>query len=225
MDTDLKKDTIEEGVVIKRPLKKYILISSISLIIFVSLLTIYLVIRERNTPPDIIDPGISAPSLDDSQLQNVDFLNICVINNEEIQALIDTFETYQIQKDALGVLSLFTTPQKSSDITDFNNLSGEDTDIGQPRLFNNVSFNYNTTSYERSENPTFHSTNTCELLVTEQRSYYGGPTNPTYLDPESMEFKLTVVKKDNEWKVDRYESTNTNIKESRYSGFLMEMEY
>ncbi len=148
-------------------------------------------------------------------------LDNCVSDKSEILAVVNTFETLQKNKDSKGVLGLFTPPQSQAEISDYQNLSGEDAHIS-PRLYNNVSTNYNTQSYKVSQEPTKSTDSSCGVVVEEQRSIYGGPANPQYLPAQTQNFALTLTKQNGEWKIDQYQSQDTRIKKGKYAGFLME---
>ncbi|PIP17240.1 MAG: hypothetical protein COX44_00965 [Candidatus Portnoybacteria bacterium CG23_combo_of_CG06-09_8_20_14_all_37_13] len=148
-------------------------------------------------------------------------LDNCVSDKGEILAVVNTFETLQKNKDSKGVLGLFTPPQSQAEISDYQNLSGEDAHI-LPRLYNNVSTGYNTQSYKVAQEPTKSADNFCGVLLEEQRSNYGGPTNPQYLPAQTKDFALTLIKQNGGWKIDQYQSQDTRIKKGKYAGFLME---
>lgn len=144
----------------------------------------------------------------------------CIAEKDNILSLVATFESLQQSKNSKGVLQLFAPPQLPQDVKDYLNLSGEDTN-SSPRLYNNVSTNYNTLSYKVTQPPTQNSVGTCSVGVEEQRSYYGGPTNPGYLPPTSEEFTMVITKQD-VWKIEQYLSQRANVRKGEFSGLLME---
>lgn len=167
-----------------------------------------------NTQPPI-QTGSTATSV---PTQVVDY---CITEKDSILSVIINFETLQKNKDPKGVLALFTAPQLQDEISDYQNLSGKDTNI-EPRLYNNVSTNFNTQSYKITQQPAKSSNNSCVVQVEEQRSDYGGPTNPQFLPARTESFALILIKQNGEWKIDQYQSLNPKIKKGKYSGFLME---
>lgn len=144
----------------------------------------------------------------------------CIAEKDSILSVVATFESMQQSKNSKGVLQLFAPPQSPQDVKDYLNLSGEDTNIS-PRLYNNVSTNYNTLSYKVTQPPTQNSGGTCSVGIEEQRSYYGGPTNPGYLPPTAEEFTLVITKQD-VWKIEQYQSQRANVRKGEFSGLLME---
>lgn len=148
-------------------------------------------------------------------------LDSCVAEKDNILSVVSTFESLQQSKNSSAILQLFTTPQSQQDISDYQNLSGEDAHIS-PRLYNNVSTSYNTLSYKVLQLPTKNSENNCNISIEEQRSYYGGPTDPKYLPATAENFTLVLTKQNDVWKIDQYQSQRSNIRKGEYSGFLME---
>ena len=147
-------------------------------------------------------------------------MNICV---EEAQALIELvtrFETLQQNKDGVGALRLFTLPQEKQDIQDYAFLSGEDEGV-YARLYNNGQTNYNTISYAIMNAPAINLGDFCTVAISEQRSSYGGPANPQYLPAVNLRFDLVLTRQNGVWKIERYESTDTRIRKTKYAGFLM----
>lgn len=148
----------------------------------------------------------------------------CVVEKDSILSVVTNFETLQKNKDPKGVLALFIAPQLQDEISDYQNLSGKNANV-EPRLYNNVSTNFNTQSYKVTQQPTKSSNSSsysCVVQVEEQRSNYGGPTNPKYLPAQAESFALTLRKQNGEWKIDQYMSLDPKIKTGKYSGFLME---
>ncbi len=148
----------------------------------------------------------------------------CVIEKNSILATVKTFEDFQEKKDPINVLNLFTPPQATQDISDYQNLSGKDDNIG-PRLYNNVSTSYNTLSYKIIQEPRYITNNNCSVVVEEQRSNYGGPANPQYLPAATLDFNLILIKQNKVWMIDQYLSQDPKIKKGKYEGFLMEYSY
>lgn len=152
--------------------------------------------------------------------QGSQILNNCVSDKGEILAVVNTFETLQKNKDSKGVLGLFTPAQSQEEISDYQNLSGENPQVGSPRLYNNISTNYNTQSYKVVQEPTKSADNFCDVMVEEQRSIYGGPINPQYSPAQTRGFALTLTKQNGEWKIDQYQSQDIRIKKGKYIGFF-----
>lgn len=148
-------------------------------------------------------------------------LDSCVAEKDDILSVVSTFESLQQSKNSSAVLQLFITPQSQQDISDYQNLSGEDAHIS-PRLYNNVSTSYNTLSYKILQVPTKNGESNCNVSVEEQRSYYGGPTDPKYLPAAAENFTLILTKQNNVWKINQYQSQRSDIRKGEYSGFLME---
>ncbi len=145
----------------------------------------------------------------------------CLTEKDNILSVVATFESLQQSKKPSEVLQLFTPPQLQQDVRDYQNLSGADAQIS-PRLYNNVSTNYNTLSYKVLQAPTKNSDNNCGVSLEEQRSNYGGPTNPTYLPPTAEDFTLVFTRQNNAWKISQYQSQRSDIRKGEFSGFLME---
>jgi len=146
----------------------------------------------------------------------------CITEKDDILSVLSTFESLQQSKNSSGVLRLFATPQSQQDMSDFQNLSGENPHVSSPRLYNNVSTNYNTLSYKIIQPPTKNSENNCSVSIEEQRSDYGGPANPKYLPTTSEDFTLILTKQNGAWKINQYQSQKSNIRPGEFSGFLME---
>lgn len=148
-------------------------------------------------------------------------IDLCANDKDNILAVVTEFENLQQKRNAKGVLKLFTSPQSQTEIDDYNNLSSQDMHI-DPRLYSNVSTNIKVISYSIVGQPTRSSNNSCSLTVEEERSYYGGPTNPQYLPSKKEEFNLILTKKDSIWLIDQYQSQNPQVRKGKYSGWLME---
>lgn len=148
--------------------------------------------------------------------------DICISELQSILSMIKQFEEYQKEKDASSVLSLFTKPESTQEKAELANLDGSDSGL-PPRLYNNVSTNYLTDSYSVISNPLkTEKSGVCNVIIEELRAYYGGPENPEYSSPLAKSFTLVVKKVDEKWMIVSYQSSEKNIKESKYSGFLME---
>lgn len=152
--------------------------------------------------------------------QNSTDSNICVSDQEQILALVKTFESDQQAKNASAVLALFTTPSQPADVAAFQHLSGSD-DGMEPRLYNSVGTNYSLNSYTMQQ-PTTGANNSCVVQVKEFRIYSGGPSGPQNASKRSDKFSLVLVQQGGNWKIDEYQSLNPQIQPGKYSGFLME---
>ena len=157
--------------------------------------------------------------------QGSQILNNCVSDKGEILAVVNTYETLQTKKHSKAELELITPPQSLEELSDYQNLNGENPPVGSPRLYNNVSTNYNTQSYKVVQEPTKSADNFCDVMVEEQRSNYGGPANPQYSPAQTRSFALTLTKQNGEWKIDQYQSQDIRVKKGKYAGFLMEYSY
>ena len=147
--------------------------------------------------------------------------NICTQEIQAISTVVDSFEGQQRLRHADWVLGMFTPPQKQTEINDYNNLSGKDANIS-PRLYNNVSTNFNTNSYKVLTGSTKYGDNTCSVTVQEERSYYGGPANPQYLPPVSAGFTLILVKQNGTWKIEKYQNQigKSSAESDKYNGWF-----
>lgn len=148
--------------------------------------------------------------------------NMCESEQKEILDLIKMFEDAQKEKDANAVLSLFTEPEVKEERDELSNLDGSDSNL-PPRLYNNVSTNYRTDGYVIVGNPAIvEGTLNCYVLVEESRAYFGGPEEPEYKSPLPKNFSIIVQKVGEKWLIQSYQSTEENIKKTKYAGFLME---
>lgn len=143
----------------------------------------------------------------------------CLLEKDKIISLVDQFESYQKMKDADSILKLFTQAQTENEKQEYVNLHGGP---AGPRLYNNVSTNYQTLSYSITQGPNQYSEGGCVVNVEEQRSVYGGPADPGYAPPIDFDFKLVIVENKESWLIDRYESLDTQVKTGKYSGFTLE---
>lgn len=155
-----------------------------------------------------------------AQSQTSQTSDSCLSEKGKILMVVTNFETLQKNKDP-NILNLFTPAQTSSEINDYNNLSGKDNNIG-PRLYNNVSTNFNTNSYQVIQNPANYSDISCSIIVQENRSYYGGPSNPQYLPSNPSGFTLILIKQQTNWKIDKYQNQNgkNSGQSDKYTGWL-----
>lgn len=146
----------------------------------------------------------------------------CITEKDNILSVVSTFESLQQGKKSADVLQLFTAPQSQQDISNFQNLNGENPHVPLPRLYNDVSTNYNMLSYKVIQPPTKNTEGNCSVSVEEQRSVYGGPANPKYLPATAEDFTVTFSNLNGAWKINQYQSQKANIRPGEFSGFLME---
>lgn len=224
-----------QGVEIKEKKKKNIPVPAIVLIVLALLVLGYFVGKQYifngegankkdgsgdETQGLVVLPNDgTAPKADKTQPDD-----ICISEKEDILSMIQQFEEFQKEKEALSVLALFTKPESEEEKADLANLDGTDSGL-PPRLYNNVSTNYSTDSYTVISDPVkAEKSNECKVIVEELRAYYGGQENPEYTSPLAKSFTLVVKKVDDKWMIDSYQSSDKGIKQSKYSGFLMEIE-
>jgi len=148
--------------------------------------------------------------------ENTESTDVCVSDKNAILSLVDVFETDQENRDADAVLSLFTPATEASDISDYSSINGY--------LYGNMNSNYKVSSYTVKSDPE-RNNSTCVVVVTEQRSYYGGATNPQWLAAAPYEFSIGLVQSNSLWKINTYESDDATIKSGKYQGFLMQYKY
>jgi hypothetical protein len=144
--------------------------------------------------------------------------NLCTKEKTSLTAEVNRFETLQMQRDP-AILALFTPPDpnNSGEVSDYTYFAG--TDIGSPRLYNNVETNFKETGYTIKGNK---ENDTCVLLVDEIRSFYQMPANnnpPLWTTPKSFTTEIWLTKTSKGWQVEDYSVPSGNNLPGKYSAF------
>lgn len=131
--------------------------------------------------------------------------NYCQRDESAIRNVVSRFQTYQKDKNARGVLSLFTAPVGDKQRGTYTFLLG--LDAAAPRLYGNVVTAFRLESFEiKSLMPAeYAGQGYCVAFLEEKRTYGPGPANPGG-KPETVTYTpaLILVRVGSDWKVDKY---------------------
>ena len=135
----------------------------------------------------------------------------------KIKAVIDQFERYQQDRDPQKVFSLFTPPSTEKEKEDYENLHLE----GLYRLYSAADLNYQLRSWKiinfQKASPTYYKVN-----VEERRDYGWDQTEAKWKKTNVLfRVEFSVVKRGNNWLIDKYCFPNTPA-DSKYSAFYLE---
>lgn len=143
---------------------------------------------------------------------------ICDNEDKKILSVVEKFEEFQKDRKASDILDLFTDANTEEEKEAYNTLSSND-----GGLYKGESTNYKTEEYRVTSGP-LEMGGKCIVNVEEKRSYYDDKEESKYKQAQARNFMVELQKVDNkEWMISQFQSSEANIKKTKYSGFLMEI--